>query len=56
MTKKKKEEKEPLDLTTEEAIKTLFPKEAIDHLNNAVREADEKKNVSGKSARKHDIK
>lgn len=56
MTEKKKKEKKPLDLTTEEVMKELFPQEAIDHLNNAIRENDEKKNVSGKSARKHDTK
>ena len=52
----KKEEKKPLDLTTEEVMKELFPQEAIDHLNEAVREADEKKSLKVKSARKHDTK
>ena len=55
MTKKKKD-KEPLDLTTEEAIKELFPKEVIDHLKGAIRENDEKKSVSSKSSQKHDTK
>lgn len=52
---KKKEEKKPLDLTTEEALEQLFPKEAIDHLKHVVRESDEKKSVvnsSAKSSRK----
>jgi hypothetical protein len=52
---KKKEEKKPLDLTTEEALEQLFPKEAIDHLKHVVRDSDEKvrgKNVSAKSSRK----
>lgn len=42
MTDKEKEEKEPLDLTTEETMKALFPQEVIDHLNEAIRENDEK--------------
>jgi hypothetical protein len=52
----KKEEKKPLDLTTEEAVSQLFPQEAIDHLKHVAREADEKKEAverSAKSSRKH---
>jgi hypothetical protein len=56
MTDKKKEEKKPLDLTTEEAMKALFPQEAIDHLNKAIQESDAKKSLKAKSARKHDTK
>lgn len=32
MTKDKKDEKKPLDMTTDEAINFLFPKEVIDEL------------------------
>ena len=32
MTKDKKDEKKPLDMTTEEAINFLFPKEVVDEL------------------------
>jgi hypothetical protein len=52
---KKKEEKKPLDLTTDEALEQLFPKEVVDHLKHVVRDSDEKKsgkNVSAKSSRK----
>ena len=52
----KKEEKKPLDLTTDEAINQLFPKEVVDHLKHVVRESDEKKGAavrSAKSSRKH---
>jgi hypothetical protein len=31
--KKDKEDKKPLDMTTEEAMNFLFPKEIIDHLS-----------------------
>lgn len=51
----KKEEKKPLDLTTEEAMEYLFPKEVVDHLKDVVRENDEKKEAvvrSAKSSRK----
>jgi hypothetical protein len=55
MPKKKEEEKRPLDLTTDEAMEQLFPKEVVDHLKHVVRDSDEKKrgkNVSAKSSRK----
>jgi hypothetical protein len=51
MTKKKTEEKKPLDLTTEEAIEQLFPPEAIDHLKHVARESEEKKRNVGRSAK-----
>ncbi len=51
MTKKKTEEKKPLDLTTDEAANQLFPQEVIDHLKHVVRESDEKKSSVGRSAK-----
>ena len=61
MTDKKKPEKKPLDMTTDEAIEFLFGQEGAETLKNYVREkvnpppSDEEKQAkrSAKSARKH---
>ncbi len=48
MTKEKKVEKKPLDMTTDEAINFLFPKEVVDELkqvaNQPKRQAKANKN------------
>lgn len=49
------EEKHPLDLTTDEVMERVFPKEVVDHLKDVARQSEEKKeskNVSAKSSRK----
>jgi hypothetical protein len=38
----KKEEKKPLDMTTEEAMNYLFPKKAVEHLKQVARGNDDK--------------
>ncbi len=43
----KKEEKKPLDMTTEEAMNYLFPKEVVEHLKAAAK--DEKPPPNGKN-------
>ncbi|OLE52220.1 MAG: hypothetical protein AUG51_19135 [Acidobacteria bacterium 13_1_20CM_3_53_8] len=59
MPEKKKEEKKPLDMTTDEAIEFLFGQEGAEKLKGYVREKvnpppDEKSlKVSAKSSRKH---
>lgn len=63
MTNKKKEEKRPLDMTTDEAMEFLLGEEGARKLKEGVREMnpppsdDDGSKASGKSqARKHNIK
>ena len=61
MTKDKKDEKKPLNMTTDEAINFLFPKEVVDELkqvaNQPKRRAkasnDKVENENGDSAYKY---
>lgn len=59
MPEKKKEQKQPLDMTTEEMADYLFPKEVVERLNEVAGkmppEGDgEGSEASTKSTRKHD--
>ena len=55
--KEKTEKKEPLDMTTDEAIEYLFGQEGAQTLKKYVREIDEKKSKrSAKPSQKHDSK
>lgn len=42
MTKDKKDEIKPLDMTTEEAINFLFPKEVVDELKQVANKSQKK--------------
>jgi hypothetical protein len=59
----KKEEKDPLDLTTDEALDYLFPPEVVKHLKETVKgeptppsDGDNGSKLKSKSARRHNTK
>jgi hypothetical protein len=60
MPEKKKEQKQPLDMTTEEMADYLFPKKVVDRLNEVAGKVpppegdDEGSKASSKPSRKHD--
>ena len=51
MTKDKKDEIKPLDMTTEEAINFLFPKEVVDELKQVASQS----NKQGKVNQENDL-